>query len=123
MSAAASLDCMGRAKSRTCLLSFDIVRIEFFAEGRIHSSSRFEKRFQGESLSFRESSDRDGLWPAPRLSQPLGPKRAVPTRTKVAPSSIATSKSPLMPMESWRIEIPGRPRAPSTRASSARARK
>src|SRR5439155_1575768 len=29
-----------------------------------------------------------------------GPKTAVPTRTIVAPSSIATSKSPLMPIES-----------------------
>src|SRR5205807_1902600 len=29
-----------------------------------------------------------------------GPKTAVPTRTSVAPSSIATSKSPLMPIES-----------------------
>src|SRR5206468_12639350 len=30
-----------------------------------------------------------------------GPKIAVPTRTRVAPSSIATSTSPLIPIDSW----------------------
>ena len=46
-------------------------------------------------------------YPAPRLS----PKMAVPTRTMVAPSSMATSKSWLMPMESSCMETLGSFRA------------
>ncbi len=33
-------------------------------------------------------------------NQTLSPKMAVPTRTRVAPSRMAVSKSPLMPMDS-----------------------
>jgi hypothetical protein len=38
----------------------------------------------------------------------LSPKIAVPIRTRVAPSSMATSKSPVMPMESSFRTTPGK---------------
>ena len=36
-----------------------------------------------------------------------GPKRAVPTRTRVAPSAIASSKSALMPIDRLEVNIAG----------------
>jgi hypothetical protein len=35
-----------------------------------------------------------------RGGHPRAPKTALPTRTRVAPSAIASSRSPLMPMDS-----------------------
>jgi hypothetical protein len=47
----------------------------------------------------------------------------VPTRTMVAPSSTATSKSPLMPMESSFIKTPGMFSRAMLSVSSLRTRK
>ena len=46
------------------------------------------------------------------------PKRAVPMRTRVAPSSIATSKSPVTPIERVLPEILGKPQDSSSAAHS-----
>ena len=51
------------------------------------------------------------------ISQPRGPKMAVPTRTRVEPSSTATAKSPDMPMES---SVRGRPVSPRRWSRSSR---
>ena len=52
----------------------------------------------------------------------LSPKIALPTRTIVAPSSIATSKSWLIPIDNSAIEAAGRPDATSRSRSSRRRR-
>ncbi len=54
--------------------------------------------------------------------RPRGPKMAVPTRTRVAPSAMAASKSPLMPMESSARQPGGRPGARRVASSRRRAK-
>src|SRR4051794_35636596 len=49
-----------------------------------------------------------------------GPNKAVPTRTIVAPSSIATSKSPLIPMLNWGSGAPSICSARSRNSRSCR---
>ncbi len=56
----------------------------------------------------RQAGDRQALFIFhSAMNQALSPNIAVPTRTIVAPSSTATSKSPLIPIESSFIETPG----------------
>ena len=54
------------------------------------------------------------------MPRPRGPKRAVPTRTSVAPSSTATAKSWLMPIES---SGSGRPKRSASRSRTRAARR
>src|SRR6266496_1226619 len=61
--------------------------------------------------------------PAPDLatfSAGRGPKIAVPTRTRVAPSSTATSKSAVMPIDSARRSPPRRRASSASRRNSGR---
>src|SRR3972149_622536 len=84
---------------------------DFFPAGsrlHLHPEARAPR-----SLFHRQAHRRSGR----------GPKSAVPRRPWVAPPSMATSKSWLIPMESSRIALRARRRRPISSASSRRRRK
>ena len=86
---------------------------------KINHFARNALKFQPPHMTWIQFSN-PGSFAAWEFDFRLGPNSAVPIRTSVAPSSIAISKSPLMPMLKWGK---GAPSADSARSLNSRSRR